>query len=146
MVSHLGIYRTEIVRRVGGFREGFEGSQDHDLALRVIEQTEPRRIRHIPHVLYHWRAIPGSTARDIDEKGYAQTAARRAIEEHSERTGLKARCEPAPLAPGWQRIRCAAPEPHPHVTIVIPTRDRAACCRVASTAFGRCRPTMRSTF
>jgi GT2 family glycosyltransferase len=125
MVSHLGIYRTEIVRRVGGFREGFEGSQDYDLTLRVIEQAEPRKIRHIPHVLYHWRAIPGSTARDIDEKGYAQEAARRAIAEHFERTGLKASCEPAPLAPSYQRIRYPLPEPHPHVTIVIPTRDRA---------------------
>ena len=43
LISHLGVYRTAAVRRVGGFREGLEGSQDYDLALRVIEQSEPRQ-------------------------------------------------------------------------------------------------------
>src|SRR4051794_34133107 len=50
MISHLGVYRTELLRRVGGFRTGFEGSQDWDLALRVVEISEPARIRHIPHI------------------------------------------------------------------------------------------------
>src|SRR5262249_56245395 len=54
-VSHLGVYRTELIRRVGGFRSGFEGSQDHDLTLRCIEQIQPKQIIHLPPVLYHWR-------------------------------------------------------------------------------------------
>lgn len=60
--SHLGVYRYSLVKKVGGFREGFEGSQDHDLVLRCSEETTPERIRHIPRILYHWRAISGSTA------------------------------------------------------------------------------------
>jgi GT2 family glycosyltransferase len=92
--------------------------------LRVVEQTQPRKIRHIPHVLYHWRAIPGSAARAVDEKTYAHDAARRAVREHFDRIGLRAICEPAPRAPYHQRVRYCVPEVPPHVTIIIPTRDR----------------------
>ncbi|MFN8733788.1 MAG: glycosyltransferase family 2 protein, partial [Hyphomonadaceae bacterium] len=60
MISHFGVYRTALVRQVGGFRLGLEGSQDHDLALRVFEQSTPENIIHIPRVLYHWRALEGS--------------------------------------------------------------------------------------
>src|SRR5688572_13568618 len=125
LISHLGVYRTAMVREVGGFREGLEGSQDYDLALRVVESTEPGRIRHIPHVLYHWRAIRGSAARGVEEKPYTHGAARRAVQEHLDRSGLQATCEPAPHLRYHQRIRYALPEPHPHVTIIIPTRDHA---------------------
>lgn len=55
-ISHLGVYRTGLVREVGGFRQGTEGSQDHDLVLRVTARLLPEQIVHIPHVLYHWRA------------------------------------------------------------------------------------------
>ena len=75
--SHLSVLRTELVREVGGFREGFEGSQDHDLVLRVTEQA--RRVVHVPEVLYHWRAVEGSTAVDIEAKPYANDAGRRAV-------------------------------------------------------------------
>jgi GT2 family glycosyltransferase len=124
LISHLGVYRTAAVRQVGGFREGLEGSQDYDLALRIVEQSEPRRIRHIPYVLYHWRAIKGSAARSTGEKVYAHGAARRAVQEHLDRTSPGATCEPAPDLVYHQRIRYALPDPRPHVTIIIPTRDR----------------------
>jgi glycosyltransferase involved in cell wall biosynthesis len=58
--SHLFVIRRSLYERVGGMREGFEGSQDHDLALRAVEHA--REIAHLPLVLYHWRASPGSTA------------------------------------------------------------------------------------
>ena len=124
LISHLGVYRTALVRTVGGFREGFEGSQDYDLALRAVEHSHPNRIRHIPHVLYHWRAIPGSTSLGVDEKSYAHGAARRAVQEHCTRIGLEASCEPARNVPYHQRIRYSVPSPRPHVTIIVPTKDR----------------------
>jgi GT2 family glycosyltransferase len=123
-VSHLGVYRTDLVRRVGGFREGVEGSQDYDLAWRVVEESDAKRVRHIPHVLYHWRAIAGSVALGTREKMYAHRTARRAVEDHLARTGVQATCEPAPNASYHQRVRYALPPPPPHVTIIIPTRDR----------------------
>ncbi len=124
LISHLGVYRTTLIRKVGGFREGFEGSQDYDLALRAVEHTRPDRIRHIPHVLYHWRAIPGSVALGGEQKSYAHDAARLAVHEHFARTGVQATSESAPGVPYQRRIRYRLPDPRPHVTIVIPTRDR----------------------
>lgn len=89
-VSHLGVYRTSIVREIGGFREGYEGSQDYDLALRVIEQIPEDHIRHIPHALYHWRQLEGSVAFDVRAKEFAHEAAQNAIRSHLNRLGVEA--------------------------------------------------------
>ncbi len=89
-ITHFAVYRTEMLRRVGGFRIGAEGSQDYDLALRVIEEISEMTIRHIPKILYHWRAIRGSVAFSSDEKPYAHERARQAIREHFERVGKHA--------------------------------------------------------
>jgi glycosyltransferase involved in cell wall biosynthesis len=94
MISHLGVYDRVLVEEVGGFRVGFEGSQDLDLALRIVERVDHSRVVHIPRVLYHWRAIKGSTALENSEKGYASGAAQRAVEEHLRRTGQQASVEP----------------------------------------------------
>ena len=71
-INHLGVYRTDLLREIGGFREGFEGSQDYDLALRCVERLSPAQIRHIPRILYHWRAVAGSLAAVVDAKPYAK--------------------------------------------------------------------------
>ncbi len=131
MITHLGCYRTETVREVGGFRLGLEGSQDWDLALRVYEQADAKEIIHIPRVLYHWRELPGSTALSIDEKPYAQNAGRRAVADHLARRGIDAVALPAPLLPLWNRIRYAVPTPPPKVSIVIPTRDKVEVLKTA---------------
>jgi O-antigen biosynthesis protein len=90
LLTHLSAFRTGLLRSIGGFRVGFEGSQDYDLALRAIEQIDEHEIRHIPRVLYHWRAIRGSVAYSMDEKPYAHENARRALREHFARTGRDA--------------------------------------------------------
>jgi GT2 family glycosyltransferase len=89
--SHLSVMRTSLVREVGAFREGYDGSQDHDLALRVSERA--RRVVHVPQVLYHWRAIAGSAAADIDAKPYATIAGQRAVQDQLDRLGIKGRVE-----------------------------------------------------
>ena len=116
-VSHFGVYRRALVADLGGFRPGFDGSQDYDLVLRVTERT--RRIHHIPSVLYSWRASAGSTARDAQAKPYALAAARRALEEALERRGIAGCVEPG-CAPGRWRVRYAL-NGQPGVTIVLPT-------------------------
>ncbi|PYK09893.1 MAG: hypothetical protein DME65_11170, partial [Verrucomicrobia bacterium] len=123
-VSHLGVYRTDLVRRVGGFRVGFEGSQDHDLTLRCIEQIQPEQIKHLPHVLYHWRITDGSTASHVTAKPYAQKAARSAVQEHLDRTGIKVTVVPHYGA--YLRAKYALPAERPLVSIIVPTRDRAS--------------------
>jgi GT2 family glycosyltransferase len=122
MISHLGVYRASIMKKIGGFREGYEGSQDYDLALRFIEQIPESHIRHIPHVLYHWRAISGSVALASGEKNYAHDAARRAIRSHLERKGVEAVVTEGHNC--FHRVIYPAPEPAPVVSVVIATRNR----------------------
>ncbi|MSU48863.1 MAG: glycosyltransferase [Opitutus sp.] len=121
-VSHLGVYRTLLVREVGGFRVGYEGSQDWDLAMRVIERTAPGRIRHIPKILYHWRSVPGSTAMLIGAKNYATQAAEKVISEHFVRIGVEAKI--SPTKGSYWRVHYPVPSPAPRVTLIIPTRNR----------------------
>ena len=123
-VNHLGLYRTDLLREVGGFREGFEGSQDYDLVLRCLERLKPSQVRHIPRVLYHWRMAPGSVAALPDAKPYATTAARRAIAEHLQRRGLEARVEACPENTEAHHVIYSLGEDPPRVSVVIPTRDR----------------------
>ena len=89
-ISHLGVMRRSLVDAAGRFRVGYEGAQDYDLLLRCVELTNAHGIRHIPRVLYHWRAVSGSTALAGDEKDYAADAGRRAVQDHLDRTGLGA--------------------------------------------------------
>jgi O-antigen biosynthesis protein len=124
MISHLGVFRRGVIEAVGGFRTGFEGAQDYDLALRVVEQITPAQIVHIPRILYHWRAIAGSTALEGGEKNYAADAGRRAVCAHLERTGKKATVSPTPETPAMNRVRFALPDTKPLVSLIIPTRDR----------------------
>jgi GT2 family glycosyltransferase len=123
-INHLGVYRTELLRTIGGFREGLEGSQDYDLALRCIERLEPAQVRHIPRILYHWRAVAGSLAAVADAKPYAKEAARRAIGDHLRRRKIAGRVEACPENVESHRVVYAVPEPSPKVSIVIPMRDR----------------------
>ncbi len=80
-ISHLGVYRRSILEEIGGFRKGYEGSQDYDLVLRFTEKTTKERINHIPKVLYYWRMLPTSTAVDQGSKGYAFEAGLRAVQD-----------------------------------------------------------------
>ncbi len=125
-INHLGVYRTSLLREIGGFREGFEGSQDYDLALRCVEQLRAEDIRHIPRILYHWRMVEGSLAAVVDAKPYAKDAARRALAEHLARCGIAGRVVPCPENLESHRVIYELPEPAPMVSIVIPTRDKVA--------------------
>jgi GT2 family glycosyltransferase len=86
--SHLSVLRTSSVRSVGGFREGFDGAQDHDLVLRVTELGG--LVLHVPNVLYQWRQVASSVAADREAKPYAYEAGRRAVAEHCVRVGIDA--------------------------------------------------------
>ncbi|WP_454692332.1 glycosyltransferase family 2 protein [Achromobacter aloeverae] len=121
MISHLGAYRTQMVRALGGFRTGFEGAQDYDLALRCVETLQPRQIVHVPRVLYHWRVHKDSTAMAGDSKPYALIAGEKALNEHFKRTGVDATAALQPR--GYYRTRYALPAQPPLVSLIIPTRN-----------------------
>ncbi len=121
---HFSVYRKSVVDQLGGFRQGFEGSQDYDLMLRVSERTQ--RILHISKVLYHWRKTAGSAAESTSAKSFAYLAARRALTEHLQRRGISGEVV-AGRWPGFFRVRYAIkPE---RVSIVIPTRDKLEVLR-----------------
>lgn len=129
MICHLGAYRTSTLKAIGGFRLGFEGAQDYDLALRVLDNAGPQNIYHVPRVLYHWRVIPESTAATHEAKPYAVSAAARALADHLKRNNVRGNVEPAPDAPAFNKISYVIPEPQPRVEIIIPTRDAAELVR-----------------
>lgn len=116
-VSHLGVFRTDLVRQLGGFRAGYEGSQDYDLALRASRRLSDDQILHIPRVLYHWRAIPGSTALANSEKSYARVAMRKALQDHLETIGLEADIEPVHDG-AFCRVVPKLPEPLPSLSVL----------------------------
>ena len=116
--SHLSVLRTTLVREVGGFHTGFDGSQDHDLVLRVTERA--RRVVHIPEVLYHWRVVPGSAAGDADAKPYAWLAGQRAVQAHMDRLGYRAEVNLGTVTGTYSIRRFLDPEVL--VSVVIPTR------------------------
>ncbi|WP_009961410.1 glycosyltransferase family 2 protein [Verrucomicrobium spinosum] len=120
-VCHLGVYRADLVRQLGGFRAGTEGAQDWDLALRVFEAVGRDRIHHIPKILYHWRSIEGSTARGVSEKSYASSAGRKVVEDHLSRTNQAVEGVEE-VKQGHLRVRWSLPNPPP-VAIIIPTRN-----------------------
>ncbi|HYZ40589.1 MAG TPA: glycosyltransferase family 2 protein [Stellaceae bacterium] len=122
MISHLGVYRTALVRKVGGLRSAFDGSQDYDLALRIVEQAQPQHIRHIPHILYHWRAAAGSAARSAGEKPHAAEAARQAVADHLQRQQIGAEVR---LLPDSRFLQVSYSLPsEPLVSIIVPTKNR----------------------
>ena len=128
-MCHFAVYEANFLRQLGGLREGFEGAQDYDLALRAVDSISPEHVVHLPYVLYHWRAASGSTAAGHGEKSYAFAAGQRALTDHLARRQLNGVVEEAPEASGMYRIYWAPPKTFPLVSIVIPTRNGEAILR-----------------
>lgn len=123
LLCHFSVYQRTLVEQVGGLREGLEGAQDYDLALRSLAALEPDEIRHIPNVLYHWRAGPGSTATGPEEKPYALNASVRAVTDYLRSQDSLAEVFPSPLIEGMLRVQHPIPDPAPLVSLIIPTRN-----------------------
>jgi hypothetical protein len=126
--SHLSVYRTDLIRSLGGFRKGYEGSQDWDLSCARSRGSPRRRYGTFPKLLYHWRAVPGSTALQLAEKSYPS---RRPA---GPRGPLRRRGETVELLPvpgdHW-RIKYPVPSPAPFVSLIIPTRNALKLVRQA---------------
>ncbi len=126
MFSHLGVYRRSVVNSIGGFRKGFEGSQDYDLCLRAVKASRHDKIRHVPHILYHWRAIAGSTALANDAKDYAALASRHALQDYFTAVSPGVTITDAASGGGYHRLHWPLPLPQPKITLIIPTRNAVA--------------------
>ncbi|WHZ24850.1 MAG: Glycosyl transferase, group 2 family [Nitrospira sp.] len=136
-LSHVFVVRRALFHTVGAMRTGFEGAQDYDLALRLAERTIA--VGHIPKVLYHWRALPGSTATNGAAKPAGLDAGRRAIAEAFERRGIVARViQPEFASAGKLGIYAHEfPDDGPSVTILIPTKNQAPILRQCIESLGK---------
>ena len=123
-MGHALVVRRTLFATLGGFRVGFEGAQDHDFALRASEAA--RAVVHVPLVLYHWRALPGSTATSGEAKPASFAAGERAVSEALARRGTRGAALRPPFAVAsgigfyWHEF----PDDGPRVAIVIPTKNR----------------------
>jgi glycosyltransferase involved in cell wall biosynthesis len=116
--GHLSVLRLALVREVGGFDSRYDGSQDHDLVLKVTEKA--RQVYHLPEVLYHWRAIATSTASSGNAKPYTWDAGVRAVQAHVDRVGIDATVTKGSWF-GTYAIKRTF-DPSHRVSVIIPTR------------------------
>ncbi|MDO9709032.1 glycosyltransferase family 2 protein [Paracraurococcus lichenis] len=116
LLGHLAVYRRALLADLGGLREAMGTAAAHDLALRATRAAGAARVRHIPALLYHGGEDPPP-----DPAAHLRAVAAALAE-----AGLGARAEPAPLLPGGVRVVWPVPEPAPTVSVILPTRDRAA--------------------
>ncbi len=119
MISHLGVYRRELLDRIGGLRVGFEGSQDWDLALRATAATTADRICHIPAVLYHWRWNAETPSFSEASMQRCIAIGRQAVQDWLATEVPNASAEAAWLVPGWNRVAHPCPDRLPLVSILV---------------------------
>ena len=119
-ICHFSTFKRELLDAAGWFRNDCDGSQDYDMILRLTEKAQ--KIVHIPKVLYFWRSHPGSVASDISVKPYCLAAARRALDDHLQRMGLKGKAVNAPKLPSIYKINYEI-EGNPLISIIIPNKD-----------------------
>ena len=127
--SHVSVLRRDVAIEVGGFRTGFDGSQDHDLILRATEliAARGRRIVHVPHMLYHWRDISSSVSRTSATLTNAVARGRQAVQDQCDRLGLNATVVHGPLGGTYRLLRTVSPDAH--ITVVVPTRAEGGAAR-----------------
>lgn len=116
-ICHFTVFDKKLIEKAGAFRKEFDGSQDHDLILRLTEQA--KRIVHIPKILYHWRVSDASVASDPYAKPYTIEAGKKAVSEHLEKSGIKATVESTKIHPNIYRIKYDIID-NPLVSIIIP--------------------------
>lgn len=119
-ITHFFVVRTELLKKIGGFRKEFDGAQDYDFIFRCVENA--KKICHIPEILYHWRTHQASTADNPASKMYAFDAGKRAIEAHLERQGVKGIVSHTKDL-GFYQVEYPV-QGNPLVSILIPNKDQ----------------------
>ena len=130
--SHLGIYRRSLVEAVGGFRAGYEGSQDYDLVMRASARTKPERIHHIPHILYHARAVSGLSMVPGEKETHSVEKPRQVVADYLKENDIAASVVVSG-APGGYRVQYRVPDPAPLVSLIVPTTGKLDILRTCIT-------------
>ncbi len=124
-ICHLSCLRTSLVREVGGFRKEYDGSQDYDLFLRILDKT--KKIYHVPRILYHWRETPNSTSLALGNKSYAYIAGKKALEDTLKRRNIKGEVLDNPTSSTYL---IKYKHDNPKVSIIIPMKDKVNLTKV----------------
>lgn len=119
-ICHFSVFKADLLEKAGRFRSEYDGSQDHDLILRLTDKAQ--KVFHIRKILYYWRSHPASVAADINAKTYAIDAAKRAVESHLKDAGLKAEVMSSKAFPTIFRIKYEL-KSKPMISILIPNKD-----------------------
>ena len=127
--NHLTVHTAENIRRVGGWRKAYNGSQYYDINLRIAARLARDEVVHIPKILYHWRATKDSAAFDSRQKNYAIVNAEKALADFLETQGIRGSIEEVP-GTTWHRVRYALPDDPPLVSLIIPTHNQHKVLRV----------------
>ena len=126
-ICHFSVFSKELVSKCGTFRTEFDGSQDHDMILRLTQAA--KHIVHVPKILYYWRSHAGSVASDINAKTYAIDAAKNAVAAHLRACGFEGfKIESSRAFETIFRIRYAI-NGEPLISILIPNKDHASDLR-----------------
>ncbi len=120
-ICHLSVIKRALLDKAGLYDKAFDGSEDYDFTLRVTEKAE--KIHHIAKPLYYWRIHAGSVADDISAKPYAYDAARRSVQAHLDRVGLKGKAVYSKAVPMMRVVYDIIGDPL--VSIIIPSHDNA---------------------
>lgn len=118
-ICHLAVFRRDLFESLGGERPECDGSQDHDLFLRLLEKTGTAY--HVPQVLYYWRVHAASTSGGVEAKPYVALAAKKALTDHLARTGGEGEVMDG-IFPSTYRVRWKIQD-NPKVSILIPNKD-----------------------
>lgn len=126
-ICHFSVFDAKLLEKTGLFRPEYDGSQDHDMILRLT--AEAKNICHIPKILYYWRSHPQSVAADINAKTYAIDAAKRAVHDHiRDYYGMEVEVESTRAFPTIFQIKYPILE-HPLISIIIPNKDHVGDLR-----------------
>lgn len=121
-ICHFSVFKKELMDKLGGFRDEYNGAQDMDIILRVTELVEPKDIYHIPKILYHWRICETSTAGNPETKLYAYESGKKAVQDHINRLGRKGIAERDEKMYGIYKIKYDIIS-NPKVNILIPNKN-----------------------
>ena len=119
-ICHFSVFSEKLLEETGLFRSEFDGSQDHDMILRLTSRA--KKIVHVPKILYYWRSHPQSVAADINAKTYAIDAAKRAVLAHLKSCGLEGTVESTRAFPTIFRIKYKL-KAKPMISIIVPNKD-----------------------
>lgn len=128
LLRHMGVFRSDIARAIGGFREKCEDGHDLDFALRFMDVVRAENVRHLPFILYHERAITDHVTDRSSDVVEMRAPGMYAVTSYWERQGESVRLEP--VADGGWGVHFLLPNPPPHVSILIPTRNQLDLLRV----------------